>query len=124
MDAGSRTGQLIVGDGALRIDRAGNRLWLVGDIDEATLAGLIAALDGVADEPGEIQVDLAGVEFCNLAGLRAFVHLSQIRHDHRDRYVTLYHLPPHLKAVLDILGWDTSPGLLIAHVPAAVPASR
>ena len=94
----------------------------MGDIDEATHAGLVAALDGVADEPREIHVNLAGVEFCDLAGLRAFVHLSQIRHDHHGRCVILHHLPAHLKAVLDILGWDSSPGLEIDHSPATAPA--
>jgi anti-anti-sigma regulatory factor len=112
-DAGSRIGQPIAGDGALRIDCAGNQLRLLGDIDEATHAGLVAALDGVADEPGAILVDLAGVEFCDLAGLRALVHLSQIRQDHPDRCVILRHPAAHLKALLEILGWESSPGLVI-----------
>ena len=71
---------MVAGDGVLRIVRAGNLLRLAGDIDEATHADLAAALDDVADEPGDIHVDMAKVEFCGLAGLRAFVLLSQARH--------------------------------------------
>lgn len=71
---------MVTGDGALCIDRAGTCSLLAGDIDEATHAGLVAALDSAADVHADIHVDLAGVEFCGLAGLRAFVLPSRARH--------------------------------------------
>ncbi len=111
---------MVAGDGVLRIVRAGNLLRLAGDIDEATHADLAAALDDVADEPGDIHVDMAKVEFCGLAGLRAFVLLSQARHpghDHRRGRVTLHHPPASVQALVQILGWDSTPGLIIEESP-------
>ena len=68
--AASATGQMVAG-GALRIDHAGNLLRLAGDMDAATYAGLVAALDRFAGEPGDIHIDLSGVDFCDVASLRA-----------------------------------------------------
>jgi ABC-type transporter Mla MlaB component len=74
--AGSHAAQITAGDEALRIEHAGNRLHLAGDIDEFTHAGLLAALSHLSSEPGDIHIHLAGVDFCNVAGLRALVLLS------------------------------------------------
>jgi anti-anti-sigma regulatory factor len=119
--AASRVNRMVARDGALRIDRAGNLLRLAGDIDEATHADLAAALDDVAGEPGDIHVDMAGVEFCGLAGLRAFVLLSQGRHPGHDHHhegrVSLHHPPASVRALLQILGWDSAPGLIIEQSP-------
>ncbi len=114
--AASAIGQLVAGGGALRIDYAGNLLRLAGDMDEATHAGLAAALDRFADEPADIHIDLAGVEFCDVACLRAFVLLSHASHQSPDqpgRRVILHQPPAELKNLLQILGWDATPGLVI-----------
>ena len=74
----------------------------------------------MSPKAGDIHVHLAEVEFCDLAGLRAFVLLSQTRHpghDHHHQRVTLHHLPASLQALLQILGWDSTPGLLIEESP-------
>jgi anti-anti-sigma regulatory factor len=118
--AASRVNRMVAGDGALRIDRAGNLLRLAGDIDETTHADLATALDDVAGEPGDIHVDMTEVEFCGLAGLRAFVLLSQARHpghDHNRGRVSLHHPPASVRALLQILGWDSTPGLIIEESP-------
>ncbi len=118
--AASRTGQMVIGGGTLRIHRAANLLVLTGDIDETTQAGLAAALDDLADEPGDVHVGLAGVEFCGVAGLRAFVLLSRARHqdrEHHGRRVILHHSSAQLRNLLQILGWDTTPGLVIGEFP-------
>jgi|SRR5229473_54359 len=76
---------------------------LAGDIDEATYGGLTAALSSVADVPGDIHVDLGGVQFCDVAGLRALVPLagaSGLTPDLQDRRVVLHTLSAHLKTVL------------------------
>lgn len=119
--------QMVFGGGALRIGRAGSqsRLVIVGDIDEFTHAGLTAVLSSITSSPGEIHIDLSGVEYCDIAGLRAFVALSQASrpgsHDH-SRRVILQELPAHLKALLQILGWDSAPGLMIAEPSDRLPA--
>ncbi len=116
--AGSHATQITVGDGALRIDRAGSKLHLAGDIDEFTHAGLLAALSSLSSEPGDIHIDLSDVDFCDVAGLRALMVLSRTRppgDDDHDSRVILHRLPPHLTALLQILDWDCVPGLVVAE---------
>jgi ABC-type transporter Mla MlaB component len=114
----------MVDNGMLRITRAASapRLMLAGDIDESSIAFLTAALAGTADGPGEVHVDLARVEYCGLAGLRALAGLGGGQDD-RPRRLVLHHLPAHLHEVLRIMGWDTSPGLAIASTSASPAAA-
>ena len=115
----SKAGHVLLDDGALRITRAGGQPWLViaGEIDEASYDGLLGALCDVNDGPGDIHVDLAGVRYFDLAGLRAFVLLSEAsghRHDYRGRCVVLHEIPAHMTTALEILGWDCVPDLVVA----------
>ena len=119
--AASAMGQMAAGGGALRIDYAGNLLRLAGDMDAVTHAGLAAALDRFADQPADIHIDLAGVDFCDVACLRALVLLSHASHqnpDQRGRRVILHQPPAELKNLLQILGWDSTPGLVIDDASA------
>lgn len=116
-------GQMAAGGGALRIDHAGNLLRLAGDMDTVTHAGLVAALDRVAGQPADIHIDLAGVDFCDVACLRALVLLSHASHQNPDqpgRRVILHQPPAELKNLLQILGWDTTPGLVIDESPGTL----
>ena len=118
--AASARGQIAAGGGALRIDHAGNLLRLAGDMDAVTQAGLAAALDRFADQPADIHIDLAGVDFCDVACLRALVLLSHPSHQdpgQRGRRVILHQPPAELKNLLQILGWDSTPGLVIDESP-------
>jgi ABC-type transporter Mla MlaB component len=114
------SGQVLFDDGALRITWTTDGLVLAGDIDEASYAAVVVALIEVAGRPGEIHVDLAAVQYCDLAGLRAFVLASADRHespDHHGRCVILHHLHAHLRAALRVVGWDAAPGLVIEDPP-------
>ena len=92
-------------------------LRLDGLIDESTFGILSRALTR-ARRSGDfpILVDLAGVEFCDVAGLRAIISLA----DGRDPGcpatggITLVHVPSYLVTLLRILGWDATPGLTLA----------
>ena len=114
-------------DGGLRIARTGSPagLMLTGDIDEFTYPRLTTALAGLADRDGDIHLDLAAVQYCDLAGLRALIRLSAghgDRPDHEGRRVIFHSLPAHLKTVLHILGWDSMPGLILAGAQDRTPA--
>jgi anti-anti-sigma regulatory factor len=115
---------VVVDDGMLRITRAASSspLMLAGDIDEPSIPFLTAALAGTADGSGEVHVDLAGVDYCGLAGLRVLIGLGGGQ-DHLPRRLVLHHLPAHLHEVLRIMGWDTSPGLAIASTSASPAAA-
>jgi ABC-type transporter Mla MlaB component len=125
MERGSRSpGHLVSDDGELRITRLGDEPWLVvaGEIDEYSYKSLIRALASVAREPGEIHIDLADVEYCDVAGLRAFVVLAAApcrdqpapSRDQAGSRVVLHQVPTRLVNVLHILGWDATSGLTIA----------
>ena len=118
MERGSRSpGHLVSDDGELRITRLGDEPWLVvaGEIDEHSYKSLIRALASVARDPGEIHIDLADVEYCDVAGLRAFVVLAAAPcRDQAGPRVVLHQVPPRLVNVLHILGWDATSGLTIA----------
>jgi anti-anti-sigma regulatory factor len=103
MERSSRSpGDVVSDDGQLRID-------------EYSYKSLIRALASAARDPGEIHIDLADVEYCDVAGLRAFVVLAAAPcRDHAGTRVVLHQVPPHLVNVLHILGWDTTSGLTIA----------
>jgi ABC-type transporter Mla MlaB component len=113
--------QQVGSDGsALRVTRTDSprRLVLAGDIDEWTYADLLAALADAAAGPGEIHINLAGVQYCDLAGLRAILRLGSASSQQLDpsgRRLVLAELPAHLKTVLRILGWDCAPGLVIIN---------
>ena len=104
-------------DGVLRITRipapaqprAGPGYALAGEIDESTVCGLAAKLAELAANLDEVHLDLGALAYSDLAGLRVIVQLAAGR-----RRVVLHRVPPHLRAVLAIVGWDTAPGLEFA----------
>ena len=104
------SGHVILDDAAPRISstRLPHAPAIGGEIDESSYPALVSALEGFAGEPGDIYVHLACMAFCGLVGLTR-VSLS----GHGARRVVLHGVPPHLKAVLRILAWDCTPGLVL-----------
>jgi anti-anti-sigma factor len=100
-------------DGALRITQIpgpGSGYALAGEIDEAAFPALARRLDEIAADLGEVHLNLAALDYADLAGLRVIVGLA----DTGRRGVVLHQVPPHLRAILNIVGWDTAPGVEIA----------
>lgn len=115
-------------------------LHLAGDIDEWTYPSLTEVLAWTSRAGWPlIHVDLAGVEYCDVAGLRAIVSLGSRQENHRAsgqanhgasgqanhrasgqgnghvtvEQIVLDHLPGPVRSVLQILGWDTAPGVIL-----------
>ena len=64
------------------------------------------------DPRGDVHIDLSGVEFCDLAGLRAIVCVTEASAgDSVPRHLTLHAVPDRLCRILQILGWDDMPGV-------------
>jgi anti-anti-sigma factor len=105
-------------DGVLRITATGepSGLAIAGEIDEDTYPALVAKLEEFAGRD-EIHLNLAGVEYCDLAGLRAIIRLAGVGRVRDSRRVVLHEIPPQLRTVLSVLGWDSTPGLLIEDGP-------
>jgi hypothetical protein len=112
-------------DGRLRITRSGRRplLAIAGAINEHTRDGLVSALGRLTAGQHEIHISLRDVTSCELAGLRAIILLTGACGDDQGgdrgraphRLVVLFDVPPHLTSILWILGWDQTPGLVIAE---------
>ena len=89
------------GRGGLRAGYA-----LAGEIDESTVGGLAGKLAEIAAGLDEVHLDLAALDYSDLAGLRVIVQLAG-----PGRRVVLHRVPPHLRAILGIVGWDGAPGM-------------
>lgn len=109
---------LVLDDGTLRISwRSGEPpiMALAGEVDESSYPGLVAALTGAAARYDEIHLDLAGLAYCDLAGLRAIVRLaSPDRPGDPVKQVVLHQVPESLRTVLHIVGWDAPARLTLA----------
>jgi anti-anti-sigma factor len=92
-------------------------LQITGEIDEATYPALVTSLHDIAERHHEFHLDLSGVSYCDLAGLRAIVRLA----DHADagpvRHVLLHNVPHHMRVALAVTGWDALPGLAVEPLP-------
>jgi ABC-type transporter Mla MlaB component len=120
---------------ALSVSRSHLGLAVTGEIDESSFCFFAEALDALADGMSLVHIDLAGVQYCDVAGLRLMVRLTGadgLDGDHTGaRRVVLHAAAPHLRAVLGVLGWDAYPawswarhraGGLLCH--GRTPASR
>jgi ABC-type transporter Mla MlaB component len=102
-----------VADEVLRIRKVSDRPGLViaGEVDESGYPVLVQCLAALGTHD-EVHIDLGGVEFCDLAGLRAIVSVGRPDEDASPgRHVCLHAVPPRLRKILDILGWEDAPGL-------------
>jgi anti-anti-sigma regulatory factor len=101
---------------AVSFTRPPAALRLAGVIDESTYPVLRRAL-AKATMAGDdaIRVDMAEVEFCDLAGLRMIV--SAAGRSGPDRavagQVVIAGLPAPLTDLMHILGWDAAPGVVL-----------
>jgi ABC-type transporter Mla MlaB component len=104
----------VPGDGRLQVTWGAGpppRLVLAGDIDLTTHADLTAALAKVADSTGQVHIDLAGVRFCDVAGLRVILCGGDGQQP-APAQVTVHNLPPHLHKLLVLLAEDPAPDLV------------
>jgi ABC-type transporter Mla MlaB component len=117
-------------DGVLRITNTDDPPGLViaGEIDESTYPGLVGALGRFTNGPAEIHLSMGGVSYCDLAGLRAIVCVTGASASgaacngfgHSKR-VVLHKIPPQLENVLEIVGWDSTPGLAVDRSDDNIP---
>jgi len=116
------TSRPVYDDGVLRITATSHPpgLAIEGEIDESTYSGLVQALQATTSGRAEIHLSLGGVSYCDLAGLRAIVCATGVDdgeangNGHGDsRRVILHEVPAQLITVLQIVGWDSTPGLAL-----------
>ena len=84
-----------------------------GWLDLTTLGGLVGPLAEALAASDEVQIDLADVEFVDLAGVRLFVEASDILPE-RGGALVLRAAPDWLPTVLRILEYSDREGLVLA----------
>lgn len=112
-DAGALNDGRAEAEEALRITKAHDQpgLIIAGEVDESGYVLLLQSLAAL-DHYGGIHIDLGGIEFCDLAGLRAIVCAGRPGEDPGPgRQVCLHAVPPQLLKIMQILGWDDRRGL-------------
>jgi len=117
-------------DGVLRITSTTHPpgLTFEGEIDESTYPGLVQALQASTSDWAEIHLSLGGVSYCDLAGLRAIVCATGASDGEAGgngrgdaRRVVLHEVPAQLITVLQIVGWDDTPGLALDPPTVGTP---
>lgn len=88
-------------------------LALVGEIDEATYPAFVAALEQFADRGQILHLDLSGLQYCDVAGLRAMVRLTFPGEFKNPKQLVLHAVPSYMRTTLRVLGWDVLPGLCV-----------
>jgi anti-anti-sigma regulatory factor len=81
-------------------------------------AGLAQALAAVTSNGEEdVHLNLSGLEFMHVDGLRLLVETAATLPD--GRYLVLDAVPPHLRRIIGLVGWDRTPGLKLGAGAAA-----
>lgn len=116
--ASGRGERMLFDNGIFSIARRGDpvQFVLAGELDLPSVPYLTAALLGAACGSRVLHIDLADVYFCDLAALRAIIGLGQPSEDGQPppaRSVILHNVPVHIENVMRIVGWDTTPGLIM-----------
>ena len=109
-------GDIVEHDTALlRIVGAAGSPWLrmAGEIDVSNAREVTRAVHGARDRAsGDVHVDLAGVDFVDVAGLRAFT-LAAGELDERGRMIVLHGVSAHIDKLFGLIGWSATAGLRI-----------
>lgn len=106
-------------------------LRLIGSIDmsnvEPVVKVLASALNGESDY--DVHIDLAGLEFADVSGIRALVQAAERADDHHR--MIIHGLPPLMEKVMKVVGWTDLHALTISEAMFAegpekpsVPASE
>jgi anti-anti-sigma regulatory factor len=120
-------GDQVYTDKQLVISRTGSprELSITGAIDyynaEAVASAVAGELHAEADPAdelsdaisgnGELHIDLSRLEFTDVTGIRALVHVAESAGD--GRRLVLRGLPPRIRMVMRVVGWGDLPNLVI-----------
>jgi anti-anti-sigma regulatory factor len=92
-------------------------LRLLGEVDAGSVDALGSALSGVIAGGGDRHLDLSGVLFCDLGGLRVVVDAAQRLGS--GRRLVVHGMPAHMRRAMSVAGWDSLPSLVLAEALSA-----
>jgi anti-anti-sigma factor len=98
-------------------------LRFLGAVDASNVEAVAGLLDSTlrADSVGDVHIDVTGLEFSDVSGIRALVASAE-RAD-GSRKLVLHGLPALMARVMDVVGWTELPALTIsaAEFPPGEP---
>ena len=96
-------------------------LRLAGAVDAANVDAVASVLGSTlrANPGAEVHVDVAGLEFSDVSGIRALVAAAEGADG--DHHLVLHGIAPLMGKVMDVVGWTDLPSLTISEqdFPAA-----
>jgi anti-anti-sigma regulatory factor len=104
----------VYNDGILRIAPTWTPpgLPLHGAIEESTFLGLTEALSTIGEKTGHICLELSGVEFCDMAGLRTLLGANTSDNGF-ERSLLLRNCPQHIRGLLKLACWEGIPSVFV-----------
>jgi anti-anti-sigma factor len=108
------SGENVFDQGVLQISRTNDPpgLRLDGAIDASNAEALGDALEAAALGHGDVHLDLGGVVFCDLGGIRAILRAAESFS--RSRQLVLHGVPEQFERTMQIAGWIGTDGIVVA----------
>ena len=87
-------------------------LYFAGEIDVSNSHAVAESLGNAAMDDADVHLDLTGLSFCDISGIRSLVDAAETRQSGR---LLLHGLPDLLQKVLKVTGWSDLPNLQICN---------
>jgi len=86
-------------------------LSFTGEIDTTNSHAIGAAIASAQLPDRDVHVDVAGLQFCDISGIRAFVAAAEAMPS--GRRLLLHGMPAQLETVIKVVGWNRIPALVV-----------
>jgi anti-anti-sigma regulatory factor len=86
-------------------------LSFAGEIDASNSHAVGTAISSAPLSDRDIHVEVAGLIFCDISGIRAFVSAAEALPN--GRRLLLHGMPAQLETVIKVVGWNRMPSLVV-----------
>ena len=110
-------GRIVYADKHLVVTRTDEPegLYFAGEIDVTNSHAVAESLGIASMAESDVHLDLSGVSFCDISGIRSLVDAAESRRKGR---LMIHGLPELLQTVMNVTGWSNLPYLEICHCEA------
>jgi len=111
-------GRIVYADKNLVVTRTEepSGLCFAGEIDVTNSHAVAESLGNASVGDADVHLDLSGLSFCDISGIRSLVDAAESRQTGR---LMLHGLPVLLQTVMNVTGWSNLPNLQICDCGAA-----
>ena len=81
-----------------------------GEMDASNSRAVAESLSAVLDGDEDIHIDLSGLSFCDISGIRCLVEAAQALEHGR---LMIHGLPPLLQTVMTVTGWSDQKHMVV-----------